>query len=153
MIKPGIYECEVIDSGLTTDKEGKPSAWVKYKVFTSEGKTENHTEYYRFSTDKQAARSAGMLVKSGFVGNEFTDLNKTLVEAFSAMKLNIKLEKNEYTSKTGEAKENVKMAWVSPAKKVYTGKMDSFAKVFTAKRSELGIKKTPPKPNFDEDMF
>lgn len=153
------YDATIQDAGLMTTKSNKPMAFVELSVKADDGSLHRQTWFGGLSESSQEY-TASALLKMGFMGNSFDDLKKGVM-AFDGTKertveFGYRRTKNEVTGKYEDDTTKIDVKWVNLKSKGInkfdgnTG-INNQAALFAKVKSELGVKKTTPKPSSNND--
>jgi hypothetical protein len=134
------YPATITSCGVG-DKDGVAQPFVKFELTNEAGAKAPYTWYMSTVSEKSISFAATALVKIGFMGNDFKDLEKG-VTIFAPQKLNVELEFGKKADGTLSDKLRVKWVNADRAPEKYTGTMPSQVGLFTKIKAELGVKKT-----------
>lgn len=121
---------KLISAGLQESSSGETQPYLKFQ--TEHGEI---TWFGSLKSELSQTFSVKQLVRAGFIGDDFSDLEKPLEVAFLPEELTITVEMNEYKGKI-----TPRLTFVNKAKKEYTGQAPKMAALFASVKAELGVK-------------
>lgn len=143
------YAAEIIDAGLTKSKAGNEQVFVTLNVKADDGSIHKNT-WYGSMVETQVEKTIGQLVKMGFMGNSFDDLNKGHMMFDGTLPRTVEFgfqqTKNEATGLWVNT-DKLKVKWVNVKsrgiEKLEKSSLTSQAALFQKVKSELGLKTQP----------
>lgn len=153
------YEANIMEAGLSEKKDGSPQCYITFSVKSDDG------SYHRFSwfgglSERSQEFTAKELIKIGFMGNSFDDLKKGTMMFDLTKPRTVEFAhqqtKNEITGEWIDVPDKLKIKWMnlkSSGLKNFdanTG-INNQAALFAKVKSELGVKKSTPKPTTNND--
>jgi hypothetical protein len=137
------YPATILDCGVATDqKSGLAQPYVKFEIKNEAGATAPYTWYGSLVSEKSTEFAVKTLVKMGFTGGDFTDLNKGITIFTPGLKLNIELEYGQKAD--GTKSDKLRIKWVNASSgtlEKFKGTLPSQVGLFSRIKAELGVKK------------
>lgn len=150
MLKPKTkYNAKITDCGMTAKDGQEPQPFVTFELTDETGGTHKKTWYGKMSSEATKEYAAKQLLKIGFSGNDFKDLNKGIVMFDGSLKLTVELEHGQ--TKVGDTyKEDTSkplyIKWINVKSKPmekFTGAINSQVALFAKVKAELGLTNKP----------
>jgi hypothetical protein len=110
-LKPGIYDANVSDYGVTETKKGDPMAMIRFQYLDQDGDMHFATWYGTFTHEKSKEISCDVLALCGYSSNNLADLAKGKGSGVLSehKKVSITLTAEEWEGKT-----RIKVKYVNP---------------------------------------
>lgn len=142
------YEAHVTDAGIA-DKDGQPQPYIKLDVIDETGGKHHFPFYFSMKSEKAMEFGAKALFNCGFIGNDFSDLDKPLPTIFDgSKKFTVTLEYGKNANGTMSNKLRVKFINGQGMTK-FEGQIPKQTALFAKIKEELGVKTTKPKTSTD----
>jgi hypothetical protein len=152
MLKPKTkYAAVITDCGRTAKEGQEPQPFVTFELTDEAGGTHKKTWYGKMSSEATKEYAAKQLLKIGFSGNDFKDLDKGPIMFNGSLKLTVELEHGQTKQPDGTYKadpaKNLQIKWINvkgkPMEK-YTGAAESQVALFAKVKAELGLNGKKP---------
>lgn len=145
------YPAVITDCGLTTPKEDgeQPQPFIGFDITDETGTVHKMTWYGSLSTEGAMEYATKQLVKIGFQGGDFKDLNAGPSVFNQTMKLTVELEhqgtKNSEGKYIPDPSKKLAIKWINVKGNMqkFTGTMPSQVGLFARIKAELGVKSKP----------
>lgn len=136
-MKPGKYKAELLDAGLSPDKNGDPQPYMKFNVVHGD-EAQVMTWFGNRKSEKSEELAIKALVAAGFVGNDWEDLKAGVNPLTFAVPQNLMVELENHTY---QGKTELRIKWVnSGGLKKFEGQAPKAAAKFSAAKAKAGVK-------------